>query len=396
MPVEVVIERPTLTQFQKDIIYAPERFTVTEAATKAGKTFSHLWWLYEQAHEGYKGYNYWWTAPVYGQAEIAFNRLRRATENSKYYKVNHTKLTIETPVQTILSFKSAEKPDNLYGDDVYAAVIDEFTRCREDAWFAIRSTLTKTGGKCKMIGNVRGTKNWGYRLALKAKNGEPNYKYFKITAYQAAEAGIITYSEIEQAQRDLPERVFKELYLAEATEDGSNPFGANYIDMCVRDQSDEAVAFYGVDLAKSVDFTVIIGMSINGSVCHIQRFQHDWATTKRIIEQQVGRMPCLIDSTGVGDSVVEELQRVCPKMQGYKFTRNSKQQLMEALAVSIQHGRITFPEGVIVDELKQFEYIYSRNGVKYSAPEGMHDDTVCALALANKLYTNKPGITWLT
>jgi hypothetical protein len=37
---------------------------------------------------------------------------------------------------------------------------------------------------------------------------------------------------------------------------------------------------------------------------------------------------------------------------------------------------------VIVAELEEFGYEYTRTGVRYSAPEGLHDDTVCALALA--------------
>jgi hypothetical protein len=36
------------------------------------------------------------------------------------------------------------------------------------------------------------------------------------------------------------------------------------------------------------------------------------------------------------------------------------------------------------DELKSFEFVYSENGVKYSAPSGMHDDCVNSLALAVK------------
>jgi hypothetical protein len=37
---------------------------------------------------------------------------------------------------------------------------------------------------------------------------------------------------------------------------------------------------------------------------------------------------------------------------------------------------------VIVNELEQFEYSYTRTGVRYGAPDGFHDDTVCSLALA--------------
>ena len=55
---------------------------------------------------------------------------------------------------------------------------------------------------------------------------------------------------------------------------------------------------------------------------------------------------------------------------------------MEGLAVAIQQGQITFPAGPIADELESFEYEYTRTGVKYSAPDGLHDDCVIALALA--------------
>jgi hypothetical protein len=37
---------------------------------------------------------------------------------------------------------------------------------------------------------------------------------------------------------------------------------------------------------------------------------------------------------------------------------------------------------VLISELEEFEYEYTRTGVRYSAPEGFYDDYVCALALA--------------
>jgi len=90
----------------------------------------------------------------------------------------------------------------------------------------------------------------------------------------------------------------------------------------------------------------------------------------------------VIDSTGVGDPVLEALQKRGGSYAGYKFTATSKQQLMERLAVAIQQRHVGFPDGVIVSELEAYEYVYSRTGVHYSAPEGLHDDCVCSLALA--------------
>lgn len=379
---QINYKRPPLVSYQAEILNAPERFTVTEASTKTGKTASHIVWLFEQALQCKAGQSVWWVAPVYGQAEIAFNRMRSQVTDRKFFKVNESKLLLTLPTGAKIHFKSAEKPDNLYGDDVYACVFDEFTRAREEAWFALRSTLTATQGRCKFIGNVKGKKNWGYKLAVKARSGDEQYKHFKITAYDAVEAGILKMEEVEQARKDLPANVFNELYLADASDDGSNPFGIEPIKACIKKLSILEPVCFGVDLAKSVDWCVIVGIDINGDICHLDRFQKDWKQTKETIICTVGQLPAAIDSTGVGDPIVEDMQKVCPRIEGFKFTSNSKQQIMEGLASAIQQNRTSVLEGVHYDEMESFEYEYTRTGVKYSAPAGMHDDIVCAHALA--------------
>jgi phage FluMu gp28-like protein len=128
-----------------------------------------------------------------------------------------------------LSSSQGRNPTTLYGDDVFAAVIDEASRMREESWYAMRSTLTATQGKCKLIGNVKGKKNWFYKLGERARSGESDYRYFKITAYDAVKEGILKLEEVEQAKRDLPENVFNELYLAEPADDKTNPFGIDNI-----------------------------------------------------------------------------------------------------------------------------------------------------------------------
>jgi hypothetical protein len=98
--------------------------------------------------------------------------------------------------------------------------------------------------------------------------------------------------------------------------------------------------------------------------------------------------PALGDSTGVGDPIVEAIQRLAgEKFQGYHFTQSSKQKLMEGLVMAIQSRLVWYPPGVIVQELEQFEYEITRTGVRYSAPAGYHDDCVCALALAQMCRT---------
>jgi phage FluMu gp28-like protein len=384
---QLVYHRPKLAAYQERAIFDPARYSVIEATTKAGKTVACIVWLTEKAMGGKEGQAFWWVAPVYKQARIAFDRLKRSLRETGIrglFVANESELTITLANGAVLWFKSAEKPDNLYAEDVYAVVLDEFTRMREEAWYAIRSVITATRGQVRFIGNVKGRRNWGYRLARKAEAGEQDMAYHCITAADAVAAGILEQEEIDGAERELPHAVFRELYFAEASDDGSNPFGMEAIHACIAPLASTKPARWGWDLAKSVDWTVGIALDKQGRACRFERFQADWDTTTRRICELTGKTPARVDSTGVGDPIVELLQRqLGPNVEGYKFTLQSKQQLMEALAVAIQQRRISFPEGPIVAELEAFEYEYTRQGVRYTAPEGMHDDCVTALGLAN-------------
>jgi len=378
---ELCYQRPWLTGYQIDAIFCGERYGIVEASSKAGKTVGCMVWLAEQAMAGAPGRNYWWIAPIYAQTKIAFRRLQRGLPQS-VYTANQAELSVTLANGATLWFKGADHPDALYGEDVYAAVVDEASRCKEEAWHAIRSTLTATRGPVRIIGNVKGRRNWAYQLARKAETGEPGMHYAKITAYDAIQAGILDDDEVADAKRQLPEQVFRELYEAIPSDDAGNPFGIGAIQARISPLSQQPPLGWGWDLAKSVDWSVGIALDAANRTCRFERWQAPWEVTIRRIRECVGGVGALVDSTGVGDPVLEALQKGGGSYTGLKFSSTSKQQLMEGLAVAIQQGRVSYPDGPIVSELESFEYVYTRGGVKYSAPEGQHDDCVCALALA--------------
>ena len=381
----IVYRRPWLAPYQKSALFRPERYAVVEATTKAGKTVGCMVWLTEQAMRGKAGSNYWWVAPIFPQAKMVFRRLERALPPG-VYAANRTELTITLANGAVIWFKGADKPDSLYGEDVYAAVIDEATRCKEEAWHAVRSTLTATRGPVRIIGNVKGRRNWAYLMARRAESGESEMAYAKITAKDAIKAGILKADEIEDARRLLPESVFRELYMAEPSDDAGNPFGVEAIRACIAPKSAGPPDVYGLDLAKSEDWCVLIGLDSKGTTCHFERWQGPWEGTIDRVVSQVGRVVTQVDSTGAGDPVLEALQKrgrdKGARFVGYTFSAPSKQKLMEGLALAIQQKQVRFPDGPIVAELETFEYQYTRTGVRYSAPEGLHDDCVCGLALA--------------
>lgn len=395
---KIIYNRPFLYPYQLAILNSTARFTVTIAATKVGKTASHIVWLFEQALMCKANQSVWWVSPSFSQAKVAYERMKIQISDRSFYKANDTNLLITLITGAKIQFKTGEKPDNLFGDDIYAFVFDEFTRAREAAWHALRSTITSTGGKGKFIGNATSNTSWGYKLAMKARKGEDgDYEYFRITAYDAAAAGMKTkdgrdfIEEIEGAKRDLPTYAFNALYLAESSEDGANPFGLKYIAACcIPALSTQPSTCYGIDLARKIDFVSIIGLDKLGTMSHYHNFNKvGWQQTIDTIKYLPNK-PMAVDSTGVGDVVVSQIEQVQKQVEPYVFTPASKQRLMEGLAVGLQSRKLLIADdgdikngtGKLRYELEQFQFEYTRTGIRYSAPDGEHDDDVCALALA--------------
>ena len=249
-PRTIRYRRPWMAPYQLDAIWTPKRYSVIEASTKAGKTAGCLVWLAEQAMAGKPNRNYWWVAPVHRQAMIAYRRMKRGLPRGAYTH-HDTEQRITLANGAHIWFLSGEKPDNLYGDDVFAAVMDEASRCREESWHAVRSTLTATKGPIRIIGNVRGRGTWAYSLGKRARRGDPDMHYAKITAYDAVAAGILSADEIEDAKRNLPNAVFRELYLAEATDIEGRVYRSFGPENVTSDVSD-----IGGDILVGMDFNV--------------------------------------------------------------------------------------------------------------------------------------------
>ena len=393
------------TFYPTDSTGTPARYGLTEAGTKTGKTVSHSAWLFEQAFRGPRNSNFWWVAPVSGQASMVYRRMIVGIPK-RLIASTHEGLKIELIGRRSIWFKSADNPDSLYGDDVFAAVMDEASRTKEEAFHAVRSTLTATRGPFRAIGNVKGRKNWFYQMCRRAEQGAPNLGYSRIVAQDAVDAGILASEEIEDARRHLPAQVFRELYLAEPSDDGGNPFGLKHIESCFGPLSTKLVSFWGWDLAKSEDWTVGCGLDDGGQLAEFHRFRAPWPETTETIRRVVGQTsPALVDSTGVGDPILDSLQKGSSNFEGFKFSLQSKQKIMEGLAVTVQSRNTQFPPSErrpaidspanLANEMEEFQYEYTRTGVRYSAPPGYHDDCVCSMALADECRRTRGDLsTW--
>jgi hypothetical protein len=121
-----------------------------------------------------------------------------------------------------------------------------------------------------------------------------------------------------------------------------------------------------VDIAKLVDFTVLCVLDMDGRLCAFDRFnQIDWVFQRKRIVQLAQQYDArlLIDSSGVGGPVVDELYRENVRVESYKFTNASKKDLIENLSMMIENQQLTIPEiPDIINELKLFGYKTTPSG----------------------------------
>lgn len=380
MTVELKLNKPHPAQQQ--VIDSPARFRVMMCGRRFGKS------LISQnisIRKAVKGKNVAYITPTYQLGKIFFQEVIKMLPHEIYRK-NEADLVINFITGGSIRFFTGERLDAMRGLKFHLVIIDEasYIPDLEGGWLnSIRPTLTDYKGQAIFLSTPRG-RNYFYSLFM--KGGEPDWQAFKFSTYDNP---YIDRDEIDAARAQLPAPVFEQEYLANPMENAANPFGSQHIAACVKPISPAPAEYYGIDLAKSTDWTVIIGLDAAGNVAHFQRFQKDWLHTREEIMRLPRHKPIMIDSTGVGDPIVEDLQRHFQAMHGFKFTGASKQPLMEGLAAAIHKKEIGFPVGTIKDELEIYEYNFTSTGVKYSAPAGFHDDAVCALALANKCRNDR-------
>ena len=362
---------------QLSVYRALKRFSVLEIGRRWGKTT-----FGEQiaVEDVIAGRLVGWFAPSYKYLAEPVRNFERAL---KPIVARHDRVEkrMEFATRGAIDFWTLEDVDAGRGRKYHRIIVDEagFASNLLDAWNAsMRPTLADYKGSALFLGTPKGTGAF-HRLYLQAESdltGE--WAAFRIGS---ASNPFLDPAEIEAARRMMPVEVAAQEFDGVPAEDGGNPFGLDAIRACLAPISTAEPECWGIDLAKSQDWTVAVALDAEGRVCRLDRWQAPWSVTRERLARMIGDRPTQIDSTGVGDPIVEDLRKVCRKAEGFKFTAQSKQQLMEGLQIAISTQEIRLPDGWLRSELEAFGFRYSGRTVSYEATTG-HDDGVCALALA--------------
>jgi hypothetical protein len=301
-----------------------------------------------------------------------------------------------------LDMWSLQDPDSGRGRKYKRVVINEAAMARylEYAWNnVIRPALADYEGDAFFPSTPKGL-NYYHTLWSLAES-EPGWARFR---YPTQSNPYIKPSEIEAMRGGLPERVYQQEILAEFLADGAYfqnvDAAASVVDRDTPDHHAGHSLFMGADWAKSEDFSAfVVG-------CRNCNRVVDWWRSNRLdftyqrerlvnMAQRWKVSGVLPERNSVGEPNIEiliqaglHILRGPDDKAGFNTMPNTKPTLIEKFALALEHDGFLVPKEA-ADELRSYEVEMSTSGhPKFSAPEGLHDDWVIALALTWWAMTN--------
>lgn len=374
------------------------RFRVLACGRRWGKTLSGANEAVKQATSKQDVVGFC-VAPTYWHTQKQWTTFLLYCPKEFIVKVNRADHHIELINNSHVWFKSADNPDSLRSEGLGWLWVDEGGQMKQEAWtLALRPALIDKQGLAWFTGTPKG-QNWYFMLWSRGQDKKQTD--YRSWTYPSVNNPYLDPKEIAEFARDMPEMAYRQEIMGEFLPDWGAVF--RNVEACIKGSLEEATStkryVMGVDLAKHQDFTVLTVLDERGHLCAYDRFgQLDWVFQRKRIVNLCRKYNArlLIDATGVGDPIYDELRREQVRVDGYKFTSASKKDLVENLSINIENQTISYPEiPELINELKIFGFTVGTTGIiRYGAPEGYHDDTVISLALA-AWQLSKPKGFWI-
>lgn len=385
---EIVLKLPRPHAGQRRILREARRFNTINCGRRWGKTVIGNHVLIDPA---LKGFPVAWASPTHKMLKEAWLETRR-TLAPITVAANASDHRIDLATGGVVEMWSLENFESIRGRKYKRWVIDEAAMVAHmgEAWRAvIRPTLTDWKGDAYLFSTPRGMNFFHECFGRGQDSLQAEWASWQMPTVSNP---FIDPSEVEAARLELPERVFRQEYLAEFIEDAGGVFRGvlNAVDEG-RDQNEDPHPgrsySAGADLARLQDFTVINVVDESGRQVYHERFNLiSWERQMEAIARVCALYGCpvVLDCTGVGDPIFEGLRTRGVNVVPFKFSSSSKEQLINNMAMKIEQGEARLLDlPVQTGELQAFEYQTSKAGnLRMSAPEGGHDDCVCSLALA--------------
>jgi len=340
------------------------------------------------------GHRILYAAPTQEQTNAYWRAIKQyfseATISRHVYK-NETERVLQCG-NGFLRAKTAWNADTLRGDYADLLFLDEFSLMDRSAWDAVGAPmLLDNDGDAVFIFTPK-RRNHAYQIYQQAlQDDSGRWSAWHFTSYDNP---YLPRKALDEIIKDMTEPNYRQEILAEFLEDEGAVF--RNITACLHapaesdpEQHRGHYIVAGVDWAKQLDYTAI---SVGCQDCHLElardRFnQIDYHFQRERLKALADKwhiQDILVERNSIGEPNLEELIRDGLPARGFETTASSKPPLIENLALALDKAEWQFQSDIIwTSELESYERrINPATGRStYSAPEGLHDDTVIARAL---------------
>jgi hypothetical protein len=341
----------------------------------------------------------WIVAPTYQLARQNWMELKHFfPEQWVVGRPNEAERQMKTIYDGLIEVKSADDPESLVSVGLDIVLMTEVARAKnlQDIWANIFARLSSAGrglngeGGLGLFNSTPVGRNFFHTMYMWGQ--DPTMKDWESWQFDCYSSPYITARDIEIAKKTLPERLFRQNWLAEFLSDGGEVF-ANVDELSIGQIEDpQPGRLYKAawDPAQRGDTSVFGVRDQYGKQVFKRTFTGmGWEQQLDIVETHCRRYnycPIDIDMTGIGDTLPEAARRRGLVANGIYWAGGGhmKEQMVSNLCVLMEQKAVTLlDDETQKEELKSYEYKINpkTRNVQYSAPQGLQDDHVSMLMM---------------
>lgn len=383
----MTLSLPRLRPDQVAIVKHPARIKIISAGRRFGKTVTGGNIAVNVLRQHGKVA---WVAPSYKNTRPLWRWATAVCANERMLSISRGEKVISSSRGGFLSIYSADNADSIRGEAFHLVIVDEAAQIPEEVVTdVIMPTLADYDGDLICFGTPRG-KNWYFHWFNRGQANEEDVASWQVPTNANPMPSI--QRAFDKARQMLPERTFRQEWLAQFVDDGGEVF--RNVRACAVSVKQEAGLpghnyVIGVDWAKHVDYTVFAVFDITlQSLVYLDRMQSVEYMVQcgrlKALADRFGRPPIVAETNSMGNSVIEQLVRLGLRVVPFTTTNATKTVVIDALTMAFERGAISIlDDRVLIGELEAYTMIRTPSGLlRYDAPSGLHDDTVMALAFA--------------
>jgi len=395
MDYQITLPRPH--DKQREFIYSTAKRKIIVAGRRGGKTTGASMLAAMRAMDGRRVLE---AAPVSDQTNAFWEAVKGYFADpiaAKVVKKNETDRLLEFPNGGRIRCKTAHDADTLRGDFCDLLILDEYSFMEPDAWELVgQPMLADNNGDAVFIftPNRRNHAYIMYNRAMADDSGRWGAWHFT-----SMDNPYLSVSALADLKQDMTDEAYRQEILAEFLEgEGAvfrNIYACMYAPITKPEDHLGHEIVLGGDWGKQHDYTAL---SVGCVTCKKEvakdRFNkidyHFQRERLKVLCDKWNVTRALVELNSIGEPNFEELQRSGLPVIGFQTTAQSKPPLIENLALTLEKAEWQFQADPIwTGELEAYERKVSAitGRSQYSAPEGIHDDTVIARALMLRAAT---------